>query len=89
MEWLDTHVSSVDPALQQRPEVFKAVGVDASVDVFDSVIHNLVRVGSSQSLIRKQRIGVEGRARFDVLLDLRSQGSFLPTRYDDGANFAP
>src|ERR1035437_5556228 len=33
VEWFDGNVGSADPALQQTPEVFNPVGVDAATDV--------------------------------------------------------
>ena len=56
MERLNTYVGTTDAALQQRPEVLKAVGVDATVDVLDSMIHNLMRVVGSKALIAEKEV---------------------------------
>ena len=86
MERLDTHVGSADTALEQAPEVLKAVGVDAIVDVFDGVIHNLVSVLPRKSLVGEKRISVECRASFDVLLDLRLESGLLAVGHNRCAN---
>lgn len=67
MERLDTHVCTVDTALQQRPEVFEAVGVDATIDVLDSVIDNLVGVVSRKTFIGKQGIRIQRSSCFYML----------------------
>lgn len=55
MEQFDAHIGTIDTALQQRPEVLKAVGVDATVDVFDDMINNLMRVLPGQALVGEQK----------------------------------
>jgi hypothetical protein len=77
MERFDAHISTVDTTLQQRPEVLKAVGVNASIDILDSVIHNRVSVLSGQSLVGEQRIGIESRASLNMLLYFRLESGFL------------
>ena len=76
MEWFDAHISTVDATLQQRPEVFKAVGVDATVDVFDGMIDDLVCILPGQTLIREKGIGVEGRTGLNMLLYFRLESGF-------------
>ncbi len=44
MEWLNANVGSADTALEQAPEVLKAVGVDAAIDVLNSMVYNLVSI---------------------------------------------
>jgi hypothetical protein len=51
MERLDTHVGSADAALEKTPEVLKAIGVNLPVDELDSMVNDLVRIVSGQSLI--------------------------------------
>jgi hypothetical protein len=77
MERFDAHVSTVDTTLQQRPEVLKAVRVDAPVDVLHGVIDNLVGVLSSQTIIGEERIGVESRASLNMLLYFCLEGGLL------------
>ena len=68
MEWLDTNIGSRNAALQKRPEVFEAVSVNLSINVLDGMVNHFVGVVLSQSVIGRQRIGVERRASFDVSL---------------------
>ena len=82
MERLDTNVGSRDAALQQRPEVLKAVGVDATVDVLDGVIDNLVGIVAGEPFIAEEEVGVESRSRFDVLANLSLQDG-LATALDN------
>ena len=77
MKRLNAYIRPVDTMLQQRPEVLKAVGMNASVDVFDGVIHNLMGVLSSESFVGEQRIGIERRTGFDMLLYFRLESGFL------------
>jgi hypothetical protein len=60
--------------------------VNAAVDVLDSVIDNLAGVVRSEPLIRERVIGIESRARLDVLANLRLQNVLLAGRHDDSAN---
>src|ERR1035437_8223599 len=77
MKRFHAYVSAIDAALQQAPEVFKAVGMNAPVHVLHGMIDDLVRVFALESFVGKQGIGVEGRASFDVLSDFRLQFFFL------------
>ncbi len=88
MEGFDAYVGSTDAALQQRPEVLKAVGVDASVDVLDGVIDHLMRVVGCKPLIGEQVIRIESRTCLNVLADL-SLKDMLATAGDDGGADLP
>src|ERR1039457_602254 len=79
MERFDTNVASRNAALEQRPEVLKAVGVNLPINVFLGMVNDFVGVLGSQPVIRGQSIGVEGRASFDVLLDFGLQNATLAT----------
>src|SRR6266496_1781543 len=57
VERFDTYVGARDAALEQRPEIFQTVSVNASVNVLNGMIYDFVRVVACQSLIRKQGIG--------------------------------
>lgn len=61
--------------------------MDTTVDIFNGMIHNLVGILPGKSLVGEQGIGVEGRASFNVLLDLRLKCGFLAVRDDRSANF--
>ena len=75
MEWFDTNVASRDAALEQRPEVLKAVGVNLTINVLLGMVNNFVGVLGSQTVIGAQSIGVECRASFDVLLNFGLQNT--------------
>ena len=49
MKRFDANIGSVDAALQEAPEVLKAIGVDVTIDVFDGVIDDLMGIVASQS----------------------------------------
>jgi hypothetical protein len=42
IEGLNRNVSTADAALQQTPEVLKAIGMNLTIEVFDSMIDNPV-----------------------------------------------
>ena len=86
MEWFHANVGSQDAALQQRPIVLEAVGVNPPVNVLNGVIYNLVRVIPRQTLIRKQGIGVESRTCRNVLPNFLLQNAFATTGNNRGAN---
>jgi len=88
MEQFDANVGAIDAPLQQRPEVLKSVGVDAPVDVLDGVIHNLMGVVASETLVGEQEVGIESRSRLNMLADLRLKSVLLPVGNDDGANLS-
>ena len=76
MKRFDTHIGSIDSALEQRPEIFQVVSVDAAVHVPYSVINDLMQILSIKSLVSAHLIGEQGRSRFNVLANDGLQGSF-------------
>ena len=88
MERLDADVGSADAALQQRPEVLQAVGVNLAVHVRYGVVDDLMRVVGFQPFVRQQRIGVERGTGFNVLSDFGLKRAFLPVRDYGGADLA-
>lgn len=84
MERLDTHIGSADASLQQAPEVLKAIGVYAPIDVLDSMIHDLMGIISGQPFVGEQEVGIERGASLNMLADLRLQHRLL-TACDDGS----
>ncbi len=69
MKRFDANVGSRNPALEQRPEVLKAIRVYATVHILSGMIYNLMRVISRQSVVGHERIAVERRASSNVLAD--------------------
>ena len=82
MEWFNTDVSPTDTSLQEAPELLKAVSVDTSVDVLDSMVNDLMGVLTGKSIIGKQSVRVESRASFNMFFNL-SLKSFLFAVCDD------
>jgi len=67
----DAHVGALDGALLQAPEILQPVGVDGAIDVRLGMVDDVVGVVGLQRLVGRQRIGVDGAARLDVLEDVR------------------
>src|SRR2546422_700891 len=78
MEWLNTDVGSVKPALQEAPEILKGVGVDSALDVGDRMVDNLMRVLAFQSFVGKQFVSVERGSCFDALPDFTLERLLFP-----------
>ena len=70
MERLNADVGSVKPALQERPEILKSVGVNLPVHIGDRVIDDLVGVLLFQPPIGEQFIGVDVRSLADMFLTM-------------------
>ncbi len=88
MEGFDANVGAIDTVLQQRPEVLKAVGVDAAVDLLDSVIHDFGGVVAGEPFVGEQEVGIERRSRFDVLADFSLQDRLATALDNYGADLA-
>jgi len=80
MKRFHAHIRARDAALEQRPEILKAIGVYAAIHVLNCMIYNLVRVVTSESVIGQERIGVECRTDSDVLAYFVLQYSLAATR---------
>ena len=77
MERFNTHVSSLDGALQQRPEVFQSVGVDVPLRVGLGVVNE--RCGGSRHSCASRygkRIGEDAAIRFRCCLFMRADQVF-------------
>jgi hypothetical protein len=64
---LSRNVCAVDAAVQQAPEVLKAVRVDLAINVLYGVVHDLM-LEFVQTVVRREGIGVERATRFNVCL---------------------
>src|SRR5579871_409602 len=71
VERLNRHVSALQSALQEAPEVLAAVGVDLPVHVAFGVDDDVVSIVGVQAVVREQFVGVDFRSASDVLADLR------------------
>src|SRR5437899_2720280 len=68
------HISSLEPSLEQAPEVFEPVGVNLTVNVLFGMVNDLVLESLfSESLIGHERIGIDRAPRFDVSANLGLQ----------------
>src|SRR5271157_768257 len=88
MKRFHTHVSTMQTALQQRPEVLKAVSVYATINVLNGVVYNLMQELVMQSLVSAHLVGIERGSSLDMLTNDRLQGFFLPICDDLSANLA-
>src|SRR5258707_4773328 len=88
MKRLYRNIRARDAALEQRPEVFKAIGVYAAIHILGSVVYDLMRVFASQSFVGHKRIGIERSASSDMLAYLILQNLLAAARYDRSANLA-
>jgi len=89
VERLNTHVGSLDSALQERPEVFEAIGVDLPINIFLCMVDYLVlEILMLQSLIGHKCIGINRTTRFDVGANLGLQVMFAASGNHHCADFA-
>ena len=56
VEWLRTHVGSVNPALQETPEILKPVRMDVSAHVFNGVVDYFMDVFTLRAVVGLQSI---------------------------------
>ncbi len=84
MKRFHANVGSRNATLEKRPEIFKAVSVDAAIYVLSGVVNDLMCVIACQPFIREQCIGIESRASFYMLADFTLQCLLLAIRYDCG-----
>src|SRR5439155_26352601 len=88
MKRFHTHVGSRDAALQQRPEVLKAVSMHATVYILAGVVNHLMRVFSCETFIGLEGIGVERSAGSDMPAYFFLQHSFATAGNYTGANLS-
>src|SRR5438552_4174197 len=89
MERLNTHVGSLQSALEETPEILKPVGVNLSINVTFRVIDNLMFESLFlESHIRHERIGVDRAASGNVGIDMSLQFFLATHAYDSSANFS-
>jgi hypothetical protein len=86
MKRLHANVGPRNAALEQRPEILKAVSVYATVNVLSRVIYDLMRVVAGQSIVGLKSIGIESSASLYVSVDFCLQFFFLAARNHTCAN---
>ncbi len=79
-------VGSRDSALEQRPEILKAIGMHAAIYILSRMVNNLMCIVTGQSFIRHQGIGIERSASGDVLAYFILQYLSATARNDASAN---
>jgi hypothetical protein len=75
MERLNTHIGSIDAALEQTPEVLKAIGMNPPVDVLHGMVNNLMGIVAGKTFIGEKEVSIESRTSLDMLADLSLQDS--------------
>ena len=88
MEWLDAHIGSTDGALQEAPEVFKAIGMDSAVHIGDGVVDDLMPVLSCKPFIRVECIGINCGPFLNMLFDLGEKSLSFGARNNMSPNFS-
>src|SRR5271157_296465 len=88
MKRFHAHVSTMQPALQQRPKVLKAIGVYAAIYVLNRVIYDLMLELIMESFVSAHLISVECGSSFDVLTNDGLQGFLLAICNDLSADLA-
>src|SRR5579862_4267500 len=67
MERLDRNISALQSALEKRPKVFEAIGVNLPINILLSVVDDLVLVVVPlESLIGHEVVGIDRAACFDM-----------------------
>lgn len=89
MERLDAYVGSLESALQETPEILQSVRVNLPVNVPLGMVNHLMPVVHVlQTVVGKERIGVDRAARFDVGANLGFDGVLAPIADDSRTNFS-
>jgi hypothetical protein len=88
MKRLDSDIGSTKAALQQRPEVLKAVRVDAAIDVPFRMIHNAMDEVVAHLVVTDCVIRIDFRAILDVFEQDVLQGLSRDVRHNFGADLA-
>src|ERR1035438_2497681 len=88
MKRLDSNVGSLEAALQQRPEVLKAVRVDAPVNVPLGMVDELMHEFLFEFVVGHKIVGIDSGAVFDVAEDFVLQDFAAGVRDNLSADLA-
>ena len=88
MERLDADICAFQTALEEAPEVFESVSVDAPVNVPLSMVNHLVRKVAPESPVGEQRIGIKRGFGGNVIPNVRLDGVLADIRNERGSDFA-
>lgn len=84
VERLHTDVGSLDGALQQRPEVLHAIGVNLAVNVFFGMVNDLVLILVTEQDVGAVSIRIDFRATLYILADFGDKVSATGALHDLG-----
>lgn len=92
MKFFDANVSALESSLEQAPEVFESVGVDATVNVTFGMVNDFMLViPVLEHVVGREIVGVDRGVRFDVAvnfsLDNVTAASWNHHRTDFSATF--
>src|SRR5271169_1968267 len=82
MKRLNGNISTMQPALKQRPEVLKAIGVYAALHVLDRMVNHVMRVDAGKLGVCDGIVGIKLRAELDLIQNLVLQSLALHVRYN-------
>src|SRR5450432_2548029 len=86
VERLNRYIGAIQSTLQETPEVFHSVDVDAATNVALSLVNNLMDVSQIDSAhVRNRVIGINLCAVLHLLENFRLQSLSLNVRHDSGA----
>jgi hypothetical protein len=80
VEWFNTDIRPIDAAFQKVPKLLRPFRVRLAVNVLYVVLDNSMRVFSGQTVIGKQRTGVERGSGLNMLFDLSLKCFLLTVR---------
>src|SRR6266446_3786194 len=88
MKRFHSNVSTMQPALQQTPEVFESVRVDATANVLFCVIDHVMSVNVRQFVVGDRIVAIELRPKLNLIQNRVLQGLALHVRYNGCTNLA-
>src|SRR5260370_22135661 len=88
MKRFHAHICSMQPALYERPEIFKRIGMYAATNVFNGMIHDFMFVIVVESDVSLECIRVECRASMNLFPNQRLQVILAALRNNLCPNFS-
>jgi len=86
VERFDVHISSLDGALLETPEVLNSIGVDSTSGILFGMVYYLVLVVEAKIRIGFKSIGIYTRTWDNVLADFRAKRPAPNVGYNFGSN---
>ncbi len=88
VKWLDRNIGSVQPTLQETPEILHAVRVDISTNIRFGVVDDLMNVLRFQSPIGNQFVREDVRSDFHVRINVAVKSWLVAILNDCRANLS-